>query len=90
MSIPKRCDSSRDLMISVLGNPGHLKGNDLFNPLENLPIAEQYTTYNFEGNSQALDHILISKNLLICPQNQYMEINSDFGNQTSDHDPVGV
>ena len=65
-----------------------LKGNLLTNPLENLPIKEQYT-YNFEGNSQALDHILISKNLgHMSPEFEAVHINSDFGIQTSDHDPV--
>jgi predicted extracellular nuclease len=65
-----------------------LKGNLLTNPLENLSIEEQYT-YNFEGNSQSLDHILISKNLgHMSPEFQAVHINADFGIQTSDHDPV--
>jgi predicted extracellular nuclease len=67
-----------------------LKGNLLFNPLENLPIGEQYN-YNFEGNSQAIDHILISKNLLnMSPELDVVHINSDFANKTSDHDPVAL
>ena len=65
-----------------------LKGNLLTNQLESLSIEEQYT-YNFEGNSQALDHILISKNLgHMSPEFKVVHINSDFGIQTSDHDPV--
>ena len=65
-----------------------LKGNLLINPLENLSIEKQYT-YNFEGNSQAIDHILISKNLAnMSPEFKVVHINSDFGIQTSDHDPV--
>ena len=65
-----------------------LKGNLLTNPLENLSIGEQYT-YNFEGNSQALDHILISKNLgRMSPEFKVVHINADFGIQTSDHDPL--
>ena len=65
-----------------------LKGNLLTNPLENLSIGEQYT-YNFEGNSQALDHILISKNLgRMSPEFKVAHINADFGIQTSDHDPI--
>jgi predicted extracellular nuclease len=65
-----------------------LKGNLLTNPLENLSIEEQYT-YNFEGNSQDLDHILISKNLVhMSPEFKAVHINADFGIQTSDHDPV--
>lgn len=65
-----------------------LKGDLLTNPLENLSIDEQYT-YNFEGNSKAIDHILISKNLInMSPELEVVHINSDFGNQSSDHDPV--
>lgn len=65
-----------------------LKGNLLSNPLENLSIGEQYTT-NFEGNSQALDHILISKSLINkSPEINIMHFNSDFAIKTSDHDPV--
>lgn len=65
-----------------------LKGDILTNPLENLPVEEQYT-YNFEGNSQAIDHILISKNLVnMSPEFRVAHINSDFGMQNSDHDPV--
>lgn len=67
-----------------------LKGNLLTNPLENLSIEEQYT-YNFIGNSQAIDHILISKNLAsMSPEFRVVHINSDFGNQSSDHDPVAL
>ncbi len=65
-----------------------LKGNLLINPMENLPVEEQYT-FNFEGNSQAIDHILISKNLAnTSPELKVAHINSDFGMQSSDHDPV--
>jgi predicted extracellular nuclease len=65
-----------------------LKGNLLSNLLENLSIGEQYTT-NFEGNSQAIDHILISKSLLNkSPEIDVVHFNSDFAIKTSDHDPV--
>jgi uncharacterized protein len=65
-----------------------LKGNILSNPLENLSIGEQYTT-NFEGNSQAIDHILISKSLINkSPDINVVHFNSDYAIKTSDHDPV--
>jgi predicted extracellular nuclease len=39
-----------------------LEGDLLHNVLEGLPLDDQYTI-NYEGNSEAFDHILISKNL---------------------------
>ncbi|MBD2079343.1 cadherin domain-containing protein [Leptolyngbya sp. FACHB-17] len=64
-----------------------LKSGGLNNLIETLPANERYT-YNFEGNAQTLDHILVSKNLL----NQLngfdvVHINSEFVDQVSDHDP---
>ncbi|BAY96350.1 5'-nucleotidase/2',3'-cyclic phosphodiesterase [Tolypothrix tenuis PCC 7101] len=67
--------------VSTLENAG------LSSLVETLPENERYT-YNFEGNAQVLDHILVSKNLL----NQLdgydvVHINSEFADQDSDHDP---
>ncbi|MBD2168748.1 choice-of-anchor I family protein [Calothrix membranacea FACHB-236] len=67
--------------VSTLENAG------LTSLIETLPENERYT-YNFEGNAQVLDHILVSKNLL----NQLdgydvVHINSEFADQDSDHDP---
>jgi predicted extracellular nuclease len=55
-----------------------------------LPAQERYS-YVFEGNSQVLDHILIS-NPLAHELYQYdvVHINSEFADQTSDHDPQVV
>ncbi|MBD2461453.1 endonuclease/exonuclease/phosphatase family protein [Oscillatoria sp. FACHB-1407] len=55
--------------------------------IETLPPGERYT-YNFEGNAQTLDHILVSNNLL-RRTNGYdvVHINSEFADQESDHDP---
>lgn len=55
--------------------------------IETLPANERYT-YNFEGNAQTLDHILVSRNLL-RRTNGYdvVHINSEFADQESDHDP---
>ncbi len=45
--------------------------------------------YNFEGNSQLLDHILVSARLLgLDPRIQIMRINSEFWDQFADHDPL--
>lgn len=57
--------------------------------IEGLPQAERYT-YIFEGNSQALDHILVSSALnakLIANGYDIVHINSEFSDQISDHDP---
>lgn len=66
-----------------------LEGGVLNNLIETLPLNEQYT-YNFEGNAQALDHILVSDNLLdnAAAQVDVVHINSEFADQVSDHDPL--
>jgi hypothetical protein len=53
-----------------------------------LPVDQQYT-YVFNGVSQVLDHILVT-NALEDVQYQVVHINSEFTNQTSDHDPQVV
>lgn len=65
-----------------------LKGGDLYNAIESLKPEEQYT-YIHEGNSQVLDHILMSRNLSDAGfAVDVVHINSEFANRTSDHDPV--
>ncbi|AFZ26862.1 putative extracellular nuclease [Cylindrospermum stagnale PCC 7417] len=55
--------------------------------IETLPANERYT-YNFEGNAQTLDHILVSNNLLNKLDGyDVVHINSEFADQDSDHDP---
>jgi hypothetical protein len=52
-----------------------------------LPPSERYS-YVFEGNSQALDHILVSPALLVPPpEYDSVHVNSEFADQQSDHDP---
>jgi predicted extracellular nuclease len=52
-----------------------------------LPANQRYS-YDFEGNSEVLDHILLTPSLAAEPyQYQVVHINSEFANQTSDHDP---
>jgi predicted extracellular nuclease len=58
--------------------------NDLVD--RNLPVEERYT-YVFEGQSQALDHLLVSDALLPGSQIDVLHINSEFDDQKSDHDP---
>lgn len=69
-----------------------LKGNSLTNMIEQLPSSEQYT-YNYQGNAQVLDHILVSNNLVGRAEVDIVHINSDFTEEhgrASDHDPVLV
>ncbi|NJR51433.1 MAG: hypothetical protein HC780_19505 [Leptolyngbyaceae cyanobacterium CSU_1_3] len=77
-----------DLNDFEFSNPVNLiESAGLKNLIETLPENERYT-YNFQGNAQTLDHMLISNNLF----NQLngfdvVHINSEFADQISDHDP---
>jgi predicted extracellular nuclease len=52
-----------------------------------LPPNERYS-YVFDGNSQALDHILVSPGLLFpLPEYDSVHVNAEFTPQQSDHDP---
>lgn len=67
-----------------------LEGNLLQNLVETLPVEERYS-YNYEGNSQALDHILITRGLQEALLSfDILHINSEFDYSThfSDHDPL--
>ncbi|WP_211748034.1 5'-nucleotidase C-terminal domain-containing protein [Paenibacillus sp. Marseille-Q4541] len=67
-----------------------LKGNELDNLIDTLPLGEQYT-YTYDGNSQVLDHILVSKNLTASSVVDVVHLNADFSptsGRVSDHDPV--
>ncbi|WP_328625712.1 lamin tail domain-containing protein [Streptomyces sp. NBC_00353] len=50
-----------------------------------LPKNQQYS-YVYEGNSQTLDHILISPGVP-CFDYDVVHINAEFADQASDHDP---
>jgi predicted extracellular nuclease len=62
-------------------------GGALFSLMKTLPENERYS-YVFEGNSQTLDQILVSKTLM-SPRPEYdsVHMNAEFADQTSDHDP---
>ncbi|MEX0268712.1 endonuclease/exonuclease/phosphatase family protein [Leptolyngbyaceae cyanobacterium UHCC 1019] len=65
-----------------------LESGGLNTLIETLPQNERYT-YNFEGNAQVLDHILVSNSLLTKLDGfDVVHINSEFADQISDHDPV--
>ncbi|BAY21903.1 5'-nucleotidase/2',3'-cyclic phosphodiesterase [Calothrix sp. NIES-2100] len=77
-----------DLNDFEFSNPlNTLKSAGLSALIETLPANERYT-YNFEGNAQTLDHILVSSNLLSKLDGyDVVHINSEFSDQDSDHDP---
>ncbi|MBR1212311.1 choice-of-anchor I family protein [Bradyrhizobium sp. JYMT SZCCT0180] len=54
--------------------------------ISKLPENERYS-YNFDGNAQALDHILVSNSLYDSAQFDIVHMNSEFIDQLSDHDP---
>jgi predicted extracellular nuclease len=53
-----------------------------------LPADQQYT-YVYDGLSEVLDHILVTKGVG-TPDYQVIHLNSEFTDQTSDHDPQVV
>lgn len=63
-------------------------GSGLVDLVDSLPPSERYT-YVFEGNSQVLDHILVSANLATnaVPEYDIVHVNSEYAAQTSDHEP---
>ncbi len=69
--------------LQVLAGPGA----PLVNLTETLPANERYS-FIFEGNSQSLDHILVSGNLAEASQFDAVHINAEFADQASDHDPL--
>ena len=54
-----------------------------------LDLDDQYS-FNFQGNSQALDHFFVSDSLLglTMPEIDILHINTEFADQASDHDPI--
>ncbi|USG64494.1 lamin tail domain-containing protein [Brevibacillus ruminantium] len=67
-----------------------LEGKELINLVGELPLGEQYT-YNYQGNAQVLDQILVSNHLADRAKVEIVHINADFTEahgRVSDHDPV--
>ncbi|WP_010531980.1 5'-nucleotidase C-terminal domain-containing protein [Lentibacillus jeotgali] len=67
-----------------------LKGDELTNQMMSVPEEERYT-YLYQGNSQVLDHVLVSDNLANVTETDVLHVNADFTDmhgRASDHDPV--
>jgi hypothetical protein len=79
-----------DLNDFQFSNPvGILKAVGFVDLVETLPEDERYT-YVFEGNSEVLDHILVSFGLApsgVGPDYDVVHVNSEFADQASDHEP---
>jgi predicted extracellular nuclease len=67
-----------------------LKDAGMHDLIETLPPNQRYS-YVFDGNSQVLDHIMVSANLLdngaAAAGYDVVHVNSEFRDQASDHDP---
>ncbi|MGV9605031.1 endonuclease/exonuclease/phosphatase family protein [Streptomyces sp. NPDC003631] len=61
---------------------------ELWSAIKSLPASERYT-YDYQGNSQVLDQILVSPSIRRGCDFDYdsVHINSEFHDQISDHDP---
>lgn len=89
-------DADPNAKVVVLGDINDFQFSDTMAILEaaglhdlinTLPENERYT-YVFEGNSQALDHILVSDGLRnAVSEYDVVHVNSEFADQASDHDP---
>ena len=69
-----------------------LKGQNLTNKVEDVPLEDRFSYY-YQGNSQVLDHILVTSNLADNTDIDMLHINSMFmveHGHASDHDPVLV
>ncbi|MEU7055531.1 endonuclease/exonuclease/phosphatase family protein [Streptomyces sp. NPDC046197] len=61
---------------------------ELWSAIKSLPKSERYT-YDYQGNEQVLDQILISPSIRRGCDFEYdsVHVNSEFHDQISDHDP---
>lgn len=75
--------------LAVLRGDADVEGPVLTDLVDAQFIDEERYTYNFDGNSQALDHLLVTDGLLATdPQVDVVHVNSEFASQASDHDPI--
>lgn len=68
------------------------EGNLMTNMINKVETADRYS-YVYQGNSQVLDHILVSNNLVDQTEIDILHINADFtdmAGRASDHDPILV
>lgn len=71
-------------------SPVETLAESLTNLTETVSANERYS-FNFQGNSQSLDHILVSDNLEDNAEFDIVHVNSEFADtsaKASDHDPL--
>ncbi|MFF2846408.1 endonuclease/exonuclease/phosphatase family protein [Streptomyces sp. NPDC058001] len=64
------------------------EGKVLTDLMDTLPTNERYS-YVYDGNSQTLDHILVSPSIK-NPEYDVVHVNAEFSDRASDHDPQVV
>ncbi|MFC3212618.1 DUF6359 domain-containing protein [Planomicrobium okeanokoites] len=67
-----------------------LKGDILTNKVEDVPLEDRYSYY-YQGNSQVLDHALVTNNIADQTEIDMLHINAMFMEEhgrASDHDPL--
>jgi predicted extracellular nuclease len=66
-----------------------LRGTGLSNLCERIELPDRYS-YNYKGNAQLLDHILVTESLGADAQIDIVHVHSDFSHsvRASDHDPI--
>ena len=67
-----------------------LKGDILTNKVEDVPLDDRFSYY-YQGNSQVLDHLLVTNNLADRTELDMVHINAMFMEEhgrASDHDPL--
>jgi predicted extracellular nuclease len=67
---------------------GAASGNPILTGLASLLPPQERYSYVFEGNSQELDHMLVTAALLPGAEFQAVHVNAEFADQISDHDPL--
>ncbi|WP_338751884.1 endonuclease [Bacillus sp. FJAT-52991] len=68
------------------------EGEHMTNMINKVEESDRYT-YVYQGNSQVLDHILVSNNLVDQTEVDILHVNADFtdmAGRASDHDPLLV
>ena len=63
------------------------EGGILYDLLRKLPLTDRYT-FNFQGNSQALDHVYVSPALVERSLVDIVHVNTGLVEQPADHDPI--
>ena len=74
-------------LAALTGSARGDRGSPLTSLLEKVPRPDRYS-YNFEGNSQVLDHILVTPELAVGAAVGVLHRHADYAKSTSDHDPV--